>query len=162
MSGPSFRVVRLDGPERLPEALTVIHDVFGHYEGNLVPPSAALKETVDSIGRRLAGGAVFLAEDAGGRVIGAVCADRKGDAMYLGRLAVRPECQGRGVGAALVAAVERFAAEAGADRITIGVRLALADNIRMFQKLGFVETGRTAHPGFSEPTSMDLAKPVAR
>ena len=110
--------------------------------------------------RRLAAGAVFLAEEGGGSVLGGVCAEARGEAMYLDRLAVRPAARGRGVAGALVAAVEAFATASGAARVTLGVRLALAGNIRMFERLGYVETGREAHPGFAKPTSAKLAKPV--
>ena len=157
-AGP-VRVVRLGGPARLPEALAVIHGAFAEHRGALKPPSAALDETVASLGRRLADGAVFLAER-DDRVIGAVCAETRGDSIYLDRLAVLPAARGRGVAAALVAAVEGFAAEAGAGAVTLGVRLALPGNIRMFERLGYAETGRKAHPGFAEATSMDMAKRV--
>lgn len=157
---PAIRVLRLEGPARLPDALACIHQAFDAYRDRLVPPSAALQETVASLGRRLADGAVFLAEAGDGTVLGAVCAETRGEAVYLDRLAVLPEARGRGVAAALVAAVEDFAAEAGAARVTLGVRLALAGNIRMFERLGYAETGRKAHPGFNAPTSAELAKPV--
>jgi len=155
---PAVRVVRLDGPARLPEALAVIHGAFGEYRESLDPPSAALRETVASLARRQADGAVFLAEDPGGGVIGAVCAETKDDAVHLDRLAVLPAARGRGVAAALVAAVEGFAAGSGSGAVTLGARLALPGNIRMFERLGYAETGRKAHPGFAEPTSVAMAK----
>lgn len=160
-SGAAVRVVRLDGPERLPEALAAIHGAFSEYEGRLTPPSAALRENLDSLGHRLAGGAVFVAEDAHGRVLGAVCADRKGNAVYLDRLAVLPAARGRGAAAALIAAVEAFAVELGAEAITLGVRLALDGNIQLFRRLGYVEVARTAHPGFDHPTSASMIKPAS-
>jgi len=57
----------------------------------------------------------------------------------------------------LVAAVEALAVENGRRRVTLGVRLALPENIALFRALGYVETGRKAHPGFTQPTSMDMA-----
>lgn len=158
----AVRIVRLDGPARLPEAVAAIHGAFAEYEGRLDPPSAAMRETVENLARRLAAGAVFVAEDLSGAVLGAVCAERKGDAVYLDRLAVPPTARGGGVAAALVGAVEGFAAGSGAGSVTLGVRLALAGNIRMFERLGYVETTRTAHPGFAEPTSATMTKPIAR
>ncbi|MEQ8398932.1 GNAT family N-acetyltransferase [Thalassobaculum sp.] len=157
MNSP-FRVVRLDGPGRLPEALDAIHRGFAQYRDRLVPPSAALNETTDSLARRLLDGAVLLAEDATGVVLGAVCAEIRADMVYLDRLAVPPASRGRGVASTLVAAVEAFAAEAGARSVTLGVRLALPGNIAMFERLGYRESKRTAHPGFSEPTSMSMVK----
>lgn len=161
-SAAAVRIVRIDGPARLPEALAAIRGAFAEYRDRLVPPSAALNETVDSLAGRLAAGAVFVAEDATGAVLGAVCADRRGDAVYLDRLAVLPEGRGRGLAAALVAAVEAFALAAGARSVVLGVRLALTGNIRMFERLGYLEVARTAHPGFREPTSATMAKPIAR
>lgn len=155
-----LRVIRLDGPARLPEAVAAIHGAFAEYRDRLVPPSAALNETTDSLARRLGDGAVFLAEDAAGSVLGAVCAQRRGDTVYLDRLAVLPAGRGRGLAAALVAAVEGFAADSGAASITLGVRLALPGNLAMFERLGYHEVGRTAHPGFAEPTSASLCKPL--
>ena len=42
--------------------------------------------------------------------------------------------------------------------MTLGVRLALLANIALFKALSYVGTGRKAHPGFTEPTSMDMEK----
>ncbi|EDP62212.1 putative acetyltransferase protein [alpha proteobacterium BAL199] len=157
----TVRVVRLDGLERLPEALAVIHGAFAEYRDTLVPPSAALNETTGSLARRLADGAVFLAEDTTEAVLGAVCAEIRPDMVYLDRLAVLPAARGRGVASALVAAVEAFAAGSGASSVTLGVRLALPGNIAMFGRIGYRESKRTAHPGFSEPTSMSMVKTVS-
>jgi len=154
----AVRIVRLAGPGRLAEALAVIQAAFREYDGTLVPPSAALTETVDSLARRLAGGAVFLAEGSDGVVLGAICAEARGDSVYLDRLAVLPSARGHGIAAALVAAVEAFAAAAGCASVTLGVRLALPGNVRIFERLGYAEVGRSAHPGFAAPTSAAMAK----
>lgn len=148
-------------PEDLSDAVTVIHRAFATLAGRIDPPSAALTETAESLAARFdRGGAVFVArQDA--KIVGAVCADPKPDgSIYLDRLAVDPALVGQGIARALVAAVEDFARDTGQDRVTLGVRLLLTDNIALFQHLGYAETGRKAHPGFSEPTSMDLAKAV--
>lgn len=148
-------------PEDLSDAVTVIHRAFATLAGRIDPPSAALRETAESLAARFdRGGAVFVAR-VDGKIVGAVCADPKPDgSIYLDRLAVGPALVGQGIARALVTAVEDFARETGHDRVTLGVRLLLTDNIALFRHLGYVETGRKAHPGFSEPTSMDLAKAV--
>jgi hypothetical protein len=43
-------------------------------------------------------------------------------------------------------------------RVHLATRLVLADNRRLFAACGFVETERTAHPGYTEPTSMAMEK----
>jgi GNAT superfamily N-acetyltransferase len=148
-------------PQDLAEAVAVIHRAFATLAGRIDPPSAALKETPETLAARFErGGAVFVAY-LDGKIVGAVCADPKSDgSIYLDRLAVDPARVGEGIARALVRAVEEFARNQGRDRVTLGVRLLLTDNIALFQHLGYAETGRKAHPGFSEPTSMDLAKTV--
>jgi len=143
-----------DDPE---EIVALVHRAFGEYRGVLKPESGALSETVESLGKRLQANRLFLAEEAG-KLCGAVFAARKGDAVYLDRLSVDPAARGRGIARRLIAAVEAYAREIGAARVTLGVRLALPGNIAYFQRQGFVETGRKAHPGFDAPTSMDMEK----
>lgn len=58
----------------------------------------------------------------------------------------------------LVEAVEGLARDEGFAGVTLSVRLALESNQRLFARLGYVETARQTHPGFSEPTYMDMAK----
>jgi predicted N-acetyltransferase YhbS len=146
-------------PERddLAEIVTLVHRAFAQYRGKLEPESGALTETVDSLRKRLEKNRLFLAED-DGRISGAVFATQKGDAVYLDRLAVDPEVRCRGIARRLIETVEAHAREAGAARITLGVRLILQHNIEYFQRWGFVETGRQTHAGFDAPTSMDMEK----
>lgn len=157
----SLRVVPA-APQDLEQAAAVIHRAFATLAGRIDPPSAALKETPRTLAARFERrGAVFVAY-LDGEIVGSVCADPKPDgSIYLDRLAVDPARAGHGVARALVEAVEDFARSMGHDRVTLGVRLLLTDNIALFRHLGYVETGRKAHPGFSEPTSMAMAKPIA-
>jgi len=140
------------------DVLSVIIAAFAPYHGRLVPESGALSETVDSVRGKIERGGAVLAERADGVAIGAALFEPENDALYLGRLAVRPECRGQGVAARLVEAVEREARARGFVRVTLGARLALDDNIRLFTRLGYREIGREAHPGFTEPTSMNMEK----
>ena len=86
---------------------------------------------------------------------------RRPDHFYLGKLAVLPACQGRGVGRRLLEAAERHAVRAGKPVIELQTRVELTANHRAFRALGFVETGRTAHPGYDRPTSVTMRKRLA-
>lgn len=143
--------------EEAPAVLAVILAAFEQYRGSLVPESSAFKETADTVRATIAsGGAVVVEQD--GRMLAATLYEPEGDSFYIGRLAVLPEARRTGVAIRLVEAVEAIARARGIPRLTLGVRLALADNIRLFTRLGFRETGREAHPGFTEPTSMNMEK----
>lgn len=154
--------IRRARPDEAADVLAVILAAFTPYRGVLVPESGALSETVDSVRGKIERGGGVIAERADGVAVGAALFEPEYDALYLGRLAVRPECRGQGLAARLVVAVEREAATRGITRVTLGVRLALDDNIRLFTRLGYREIGREAHPGFTEPTSMNMEKRLAK
>ena len=94
----------------------------------------------------LAGSALWVEQDCG---------------LYLGRLAVAPAWRGRGIAKALVSAAEAAARQAGLPRIHLSTRLVLIDNRRLFASCGFVETTRHAHPGYAEPTFVNMEKRLA-
>ncbi|TIV75630.1 MAG: GNAT family N-acetyltransferase, partial [Mesorhizobium sp.] len=78
--------------------------------------------------------------------------------FYVGKLAVEPELQSQGVGARLMQAVEDLARERGKDAIELQTRIELTANHAAFARLGFRETGRTAHAGYDRPTSITMRK----
>jgi GNAT superfamily N-acetyltransferase len=121
------------------------------------PLPSALRITAADVAEhlRLGGGA---AAEARGELVGsALWAERDG-ALYVGRLAVAPAWRGRGVGRSLLAAAEEAARALALPRIRLSTRLALLDNRRLFAVCGFVEATREAHPGFAEPTFVNMEK----
>ena len=90
------------------------------YRDLFLPP---LTETRDEVRAALAGPAVVLAARLGPRLVGSVRARIDGDTAHVGRLAVAPDQQGRGIGGRLLSAVEaacagrvtRFALFTGAE-----------------------------------------------
>jgi GNAT superfamily N-acetyltransferase len=64
------------------------------------------------------------------------------------------------VARALVAAAEAEARRRGLPRLLLATRLAFTANRRLFASCGFHETTLHSHPGFSEPTFVDMEKPL--
>jgi GNAT superfamily N-acetyltransferase len=133
----------------------LIRVAFTAQERPTDPPSGALQETTESVKRHLAelGGGI-LAEGP----VAALLWQEKAGGLYVGRLAVHPEWRGRGLARRLIAAAEELARERGLKRIHLSTRLMLHGNRRLFASLGFVEGERHAHPGYTEPTSIDMEK----
>jgi predicted N-acetyltransferase YhbS len=150
----SFRLAR---PEDAPAIVSVIHRAFAQYDGILVPQSGAMHETAATVAARLADESCLVALE-GAVPVGCVFYKPIAEALYFGRLAVLPERRGRGLARRLIAEVEAAAQAAGAAAVTLGVRIALPDNVALFGALGYREVGREAHAGFSEPTSLNMEK----
>jgi GNAT superfamily N-acetyltransferase len=137
----------------------LILDAFAYMEGRINPPSSALRLTAQSMKADAEKGALLLAER-GGEVVGCVFAQVKGDALYIGKLAVRPGLQGAGIGRKLVDAARAEARRLGLGMLELQTRVELTENHATFARMGFVKTGETAHDGFDRPTSITMRGPV--
>jgi predicted N-acetyltransferase YhbS len=124
------------------------------------PLPSALRITEADVAVHLRAGAGVVAEVAGGLVGSALWAERDGG-LYLGRLAVAPAWRRLGVAKALVAAAEEAARAMDLPRIHLSTRLVLLDNRHLFAACGFVETTCEAHPGYVEPTFVNMEKRLA-
>lgn len=105
-----------------------------------MPP---LTQTLEEVEAELADnlGCVALA---GTRLVGAVRARRDGGLLLIGRLAIAPDQQGRGIGTSLLAAVEERGAVAGATEAELFTGSLSEANLRLYEREGYVETQRVA------------------
>lgn len=161
MSTPGIAVGRIPpGFDRWDDLLAVIRASFAYMDGVIDPPSSAHRLTPETLRDKAASETGFIAL-AGDGIAGCAFLAEKPVHFYLGKLAVAPGMQGRGVGRRLLEAVEAHARAAGKDIIELQTRVELTANQRMFARLGFVETARTAHAGYDRPTSVTMRKALA-
>ena len=66
-----------------------------------------------------------------------------------------------GIAKALVVAPRWQRAGTACRASYLSTRLVLLDNRRLFAACGFVETAREAHPGYAEPTLVNMEKRLA-
>jgi ribosomal protein S18 acetylase RimI-like enzyme len=101
----------------------------------------------DDYAARIAAGQVWVLEDAGG-LAGALVLEAGPDGFLLDNIAVAPGQQGRGLGRRLIAFAEDQARAAGYAAVRLYTHVKMTENIALYARLGFVETGRVSEKGF--------------
>jgi GNAT superfamily N-acetyltransferase len=133
----------------------LIVDAFASMEGRIDPRSSALRLTAQSMAADAANGALLLAR-VGSTLVGCVFVRPKQDALYIGKLAVRPGLQRSGIGSALVGAARAL----GLKALELQTRIELTENHAAFARMGFIKTEETTHRGHERPTSITMWAPV--
>ncbi|QEX24037.1 acetyltransferase [Hypericibacter adhaerens] len=154
----AFRL-RAASPEDGEAIAALLREAFAPYDGKIQPRPGALSETGASIAAALENGAGSVAE-AGGLLVGSVLWHPEGDGFYLGRLAVKPGWQRRGIARALVESAIEAARIARRAQVTLNVRILLPDNVAFFESLGFERAAARPHPGFDHPTYYVMVRRV--
>lgn len=121
---------------------SLIHEImlsaFEEYR-HLEVPSSALDEKVSSIEESLRNGTekalLFFQE---GIPVGSCRFRFDGSSLYFSRLSVRPEYRGRGIAKSILRWLEKYALDNNTAEITCRVRMALPQNIDLYQSIGFV------------------------
>jgi len=72
----------------------------------------------------------------------------RGDHWHLENVAVDPAAQGRGIGQALMAHVEVLARQGGAAAVELYTNARMTENLQLYPRLGYAETGRRTEDGF--------------
>jgi ribosomal protein S18 acetylase RimI-like enzyme len=158
MNAPTITLQRISGEfERVGDLLDIIRRGFAYMDGVIDPPSSAHRLDEAALREKCAGEVAIVAlED--DRLVGCVFLAEKDDHFYLGKLVVDPALHGKGIGKMLVRRAERIAVSAAKPLIELQVRVELTANQATFERLGYVETARTSHPGYTRPTSITMRK----
>ncbi|MCZ4090821.1 GNAT family N-acetyltransferase [Sinorhizobium psoraleae] len=153
-----METIRIDSRfDRFEELLALILASFAYMDGRIDPPSSAHALTLEVLRRKAADEIAFVAL-AGPDLVGCVFCKPETDCLYIGKLAVAPWSQRKGAGRLLLAAAEEMARDLKLPALRLQTRIELSENHATFSAWGFVETGRSAHPGFTRPTSIEMRK----
>ena len=145
--------------DRWDDILALIMRAFAFMDGVIDPPSSAHLLTVETLRDKALHETGFVALS-GDRIVGCIFALERADDFYVGKLAVAPDSQGRGIGRRLMRAVELLALDRGKAALELQTRIELTANHAAFARLGFHETERTAHEGYARPTSITMRKSI--
>lgn len=147
------------GPDfvRYEDLLSLIHTAFAYMDGRIDPPSSAHRLTPELLRQKAQTEIAFAAiED--GRLIGCVFLKPEETALYIGKLAVHAQVQGRGVGRRLLRQAEATAHALGLATLRLETRVELVENHSRFAAWGFARTAEHSHPGYDRITSIEMRK----
>jgi len=151
-------IIRLDQTfTRWDELLALVLAAFTSMNGRIDPPSSALSLTAASLAEKAKAEIGHVAID-GEKLIGCLFLRPEADCLYIGKLAVLPEAQGKGLGKRLLTIAEETAAAIGLPALRLETRIELTDNHAVFAAWGFTRTAEKAHPGFARTTFVEMRK----
>lgn len=143
-----------DDPD-LPAVLKLIRDSFAYMDGIVDPPSSTHRLTLAALRAQAETGEVWTL---GTPPIACALICVSDGALYIGKLSVAESARGQGLSRQLIDHAADRAKVLALDALTLQSRVELIDNHAAFRAMGFRETGRTAHEGFSRPTSITFRR----
>ena len=120
------------------EAYAVYIDRIGKPPGPMLDDYAVL----------IAAGAVSVLEDPPGTIAAIIVLLSKNDHLLLDNIAVRRDRQGQGLGHRLIGFAETEARRLGFAELRLYTHQRMSENIALYARLGFVETGRGSDVGY--------------
>ncbi len=135
--------------------LQLIQREFAYMDGVVDPPSSMHHLTVEDLAS--GPGEVWAV---GRPPTACMVMTPKEDCLYVGKLAVAKAERGNGLARVLMDRADDRARELGLGWLELQVRIELTANHQTFAAMGFVETERTPHPGYTRPTSITFRRPV--
>ena len=103
---------------------------------------------LDDYGRLIAEGAVSVLEEPAGTVAALIVLLPKPDHLLLDNIAVRPDRQGQGLGRRLIEFAENETRRLGHVELRLYTHVTMVENIALYRRLGFLETGRRHDGGY--------------
>ena len=138
-------VIRLARPEDRATVEAIVRDAYSIYIPRIGKPPGPM---LDDYNVLIADGAVSVLEENDGVIAAIIVLLRKTDHLLLDNIAVRPERQGQGLGRQLIAFAEAEARRLGHAELRLYTHETLSENIVLYTRLGFVETGRGHEDGY--------------
>ena len=123
----------------------IVRDAYGMYVERIGKPPGPM---LDDYAALMADGAVSVLEDGDGTIVAIIVLLPKPDHLLLDNIAVRPDRQGSGLGRRLIAFAEDEAHRLGYAELRLYTHRKMTENIALYARLGFVETGRRHEAGY--------------
>ena len=145
MSKQPSPVIRPARPDDRDAVEAVVHAAYSIYVDRIGKPPGPM---LDNYKARIADGSVSVVGDRTGNIAGIIVIIPYSDHLLLDNVAVRPEYQGQGFGRVLIEFAEREAEKLGYSRIRLYTHEKMTENIDLYRRIGFVESGRVQQDGY--------------
>ncbi len=122
----------------------IVRDAYAKYVERIDKPPAPM---LDDYRQRIRDHAAWVLEQ-GDDVVAVLVLLPEADHLLLDNIAVDPEQQGEGLGRALMDFAEMEARRRGYDEIRLYTHRTMTENIALYPRLGYEETGRGAQAGY--------------
>lgn len=149
-------VIRHSQPEDRAAVEAIVRDAYSIYIPRIGKPPGPM---LDDYEKLIADGVVnVLVEDDGG-IAAIIVLLAKPDHLLLDNIAVSPNHQGQGFGRQLIGFAEAEARRLGFAELRLYTHERMTENIALYRRLGFVETGRGHEAGYDR---VFMTKPLGK
>jgi ribosomal protein S18 acetylase RimI-like enzyme len=124
----------------------IVRAAYSIYIPRMGKPPGPMLDDYDVL---IADGAVNVLEEHDGVIAAILVLLPKPDHLLLDNIAVRPDRQGQGLGRKLIAFAETEARRLGHHEVRLYTHETMTENIALYTRLGFVETGRGQEAGYN-------------
>jgi ribosomal protein S18 acetylase RimI-like enzyme len=138
-------VIRRAGPQDRAAVEAIVAAAYSKYIERIGKPPGPM---LDDYAALIAAGAVSLWADPDGTIAAVLVLLAKPDHLLLDNVAVAPGRQGQGLGRRLIAFAEAEARRLGHAELRLYTHAAMTENIALYRRLGFSETGRADQAGY--------------
>jgi ribosomal protein S18 acetylase RimI-like enzyme len=138
-------MIRRAGPPDRAAVEAIVAAAYAIYVERIGKPPGP---TFDDYAAMIEAGAVSVWAESDGVIAALIVLLAKPDHLLLDNIAVRPERQGRGLGRALIGFAETEARRLGHAELRLYTHATMTENIALYRRLGFAETGRGQQAGY--------------
>jgi ribosomal protein S18 acetylase RimI-like enzyme len=138
-------VIRHAQPEDRASVEAIVRDAYSIYIPRIGKPPGPM---LDDYEKLIADGAVNVLMEGEGGIAAIIVLLAKADHLLLDNIAVSPNHQGQGLGRQLIGFAEAEARRLGFDELRLYTHERMTENIALYRRLGFVETGRGHEAGY--------------
>jgi GNAT superfamily N-acetyltransferase len=138
-------IIRSASSADRPTVERIVRAAYTKYIARIGKPPGPM---CDDYARRIADQTVWVLI-ASGDIAGILVLLEENDHVLLDNVAVEPRHQGKGIGRALIDFAEQEARRRGHTEIRLYTHQAMHENIALYPRLGYEETGRGEQAGFA-------------